>query len=59
MTERSRETCAFLTRWLVLSVQQLYSAHVYDMFLKDDVKFILHSIMIEKKSISGLKTINV
>ena len=49
MTERSRETCTFLTRWLVLSVLQPYSAHLYDIFSTDDVNFISHSIMIEKK----------
>ena len=49
VTERWRETWAFLTRWLVLSVLQLYSAHLYDIFSTDDVNFISHSIMIEKK----------
>ena len=50
MTERSRETWTFLTRWLVLSVLQPYSAHLYDIFSTDDVNFISHSIMIEKKN---------
>ena len=52
MTERSRETWAFLTRWLVLSVLLPYSAHLYDLydiFSTDDVTFISQSIMIEKK----------
>ena len=35
------------------------SLMVYDIFPKDDVKFILHSIMIEKKLINGLKTTNL
>ena len=39
----------FLTRWLVLSVLQPYSAHLYDIFSTDDVNFISHSIMIAKK----------
>ena len=36
-------------RWLVLSVLQPYSAHLYDIFSTDDVNFVSHSIMIEKK----------
>ena len=43
------ETWTFLTRWLVLSVLQPYSAHLYNIFSTDDVNFISHSIMIEKK----------
>ena len=49
MTERSRETWASLRRWLVFSVLQPYSAHLYDIFSTDDVNFISHSIMIEQK----------
>ena len=50
MTERSRETWACLTRGRVVSVLQPYSAHLYDIFSTDDVNFISHSIMIEKKT---------
>ena len=49
MTERSRETWASLRRWLVFSVLQPYSAHLYDILSTDDVNFISHSIMIAKK----------
>ena len=52
MTERWRETWVFLTRWLVLSVLQPYSAHLYDIFSTDDVNFILHSIMNNKINFS-------
>ena len=47
--KRDLSVSAFLTRWLVLSVLQPYSAHLYDIFSTDDVNFIPHSIMIEKK----------
>ena len=36
-------------RWLGFSVLQPYGAHLYDILSTDDVNFISHSIMIEKK----------